>query len=281
MQKVTLCFQGGDDLTMPEVQRITLQQHGTGQDFAARIENPHALGRIILVCEHASNHFPDTWGDLGLPPEARQAHIAFDPGALALSQALVPMLDATLIHAPVSRLIYDLNRAPDQPGAMPARSEIYDVPGNQHISADERAARTAAVYVPFHAGLHRVIAQRIARGLAPVIITIHSFTPVYFGIARQVEFGVIHDADPALAYAISDAARAVPLRTELNAPYSAADGVTHTLRLQATPYGLPNAMLEVRNDLIDTGAKALAMAAMLAPVMNMGLVEIQRQAKAS
>jgi predicted N-formylglutamate amidohydrolase len=281
MQKVTLCLQGGDDLTMPEVQRITLQQDGTGQDFAARIENPHALGRIILVCEHASNHFPDTWGDLGLPPEARQTHIAFDPGALALSQALVPMLDATLIHAPVSRLIYDLNRAPDQPGAMPARSEIYDVPGNQQISADERAARTAAVYVPFHAGLHRVIAQRIARCLAPVIITIHSFTPVYFGIARQVEFGVIHDADPALAYAICDAARAVPLRTELNAPYSAADGVTHTLRLQATPYGLPNAMLEVRNDLIDTGAKALAMAAMLAPVLNMGLVEIQRQAKAS
>ena len=71
------------------------------------------------------------------------------------------------------------------------------------------------------------------------------------------------------------------LHAELNAPYSAADDVTHTLRLHATPYGLPNAMLEIRNDLIDTPQAQLAMAEKLAPVLNMGLVEIQRQAKAS
>jgi predicted N-formylglutamate amidohydrolase len=68
--------------------------------------------------------------------------------------------------------------------------------------------------------------------------------------------------------------------TELNAPYSAADDVTHTLRVAATPYGLQNAMLEIRNDLIATAEAQEAMAEMLAPVLNMGLVEIQRQAKA-
>ena len=67
----------------------------------------------------------------------------------------------------------------------------------------------------------------------------------------------------------------------MNAPYSAEDDVTHTLRVQATPYGLPNAMLEIRNDLIATPAAEMAMADQLAPVLNMGLVEIQKQAKAS
>ena len=114
-----------------------------------------------------------------------------------------------------------------------------------------RLARTQAVYLPFHGALHAEIARRIALGRPPVIVTIHSFTPVYFGKKRDVEFGVIHDADPGLAMKVVEHARALTgLETRLNEPYSAADSVTHTLRLQATPYGLDNVRLEVRNDLI-------------------------------
>ena len=249
--------------------------------FPPIIENAAATGRLILVCEHAANALPARWGDLGLTDDQRRAHITWDPGALALARGLMKRLDATLIHAPVSRLIYDCNRAPDMPGAMPARSEVHDIPGNADISAAERLARTEAIYLPWTNGLHNLIAGRIALGLAPVIVTIHSFSPGYFGKPRAVEFGIIHDADPSLAVAIHGAARRTKLRAELNAPYSAADDVTHTLRLHATPYGLPNAMLEVRNDLIATDAACDAMAETLAPVINMGLVEIQKQAKAS
>lgn len=250
--------------------------------FLPLIENAEAQGRLILVCEHAANHIPAAWGDLGLTAEQRQAHIAWDPGALALSRGLSQRLDAVLIHAPVSRLVYDCNRAPDMPGAMPVRSEIHDIPGNASISAAERLARTEAVYLPWATGLHGLIARRIALGLRPVIVTIHSFTPIYHGKPRRVEFGVIHDADPHLSVAILNAAHKLTgLQAELNAPYSAADDVTHTLRVQATPYGLPNAMLEIRNDLIAAPEAVDAMADQLAAVLNMGLVEIQRQAKAS
>ena len=114
-----------------------------------------------------------------------------------------------------------------------------------------------------------------------MVVTIHSFTPVYFGKPRRVEFGVIHDADPPLPARSTRRHATTQLRGRLNAPYSAADDVTHTLRVMATPYGLPNAMLEIRNDLIATAAAEDAMAEILAPVLNMGLVEIQKQAKAS
>lgn len=250
--------------------------------FLPVIENEAAVGRIILVCEHASNFIPPRWGDLGLTAAQRDAHIAWDPGALDLARGLSTRLDAVLIHAPVSRLVYDCNRAPDMPGAMPARSEIHDIPGNATISAADRLCRTEAVYLPWTEGLHGLIARRIALGQRPVIVTIHSFTPIYHGKPRRVEFGVIDDADAALPMSILNAAHKLTgLQAELNAPYSAADDVTHTLRVQATPYGLPNAMLEIRNDLIATRAAADAMAAQLAPVLNMGLVEIQKQAKAS
>ena len=249
--------------------------------FPALVENPTARSRVVLVCEHASNHFPARWGDLGLTPDQKNAHIAWDPGALGVARGLSQQLDAVLVHAPVSRLIYDCNRAPDRPGAMPARSEIHDIPGNKMVSAADRADRTAAIYMPFHTALHSLIANRIALGQAPVIVTVHSFTKLFHGQVRAVEFGVIHDADASFAHAILTAAQAITqLRAQLNAPYCAADDVTHTLRLQATPYGLPNAMLEIRNDLIASPDAEQRMADMLAPVLNMGLVEIQKQAKA-
>jgi predicted N-formylglutamate amidohydrolase len=239
------------------------------------IEQPGARGRVVLVCEHASNAFPALWGDLGLPEATRRAHIAWDPGALGLARGLAARLDAVLVHAPVSRLIYDCNRAPDMQGAMPARSEVFDIPGNAVISPTERAARTAAVYVPFHQGLHALLMDRLALGLAPVLVTVHSFTPVYFGRRREVEFGVIHDADDSLACAILAQARIrTGLRCDLNAPYSAADDVTHTLRVQATPYGLPNAMLEVRNDLIAVPEAENAMADLLAPAILAAVASI-------
>lgn len=249
--------------------------------YPAVVENAAARGRIVLVCDHASNVFPDAWGDLGLTRDLQNAHIAWDIGALGLSRALSKLLDAVLVYAPISRLIYDCNRAPDMPGAMLAKSELFDIPGNKLISAADRAARTAAIYVPFHNTLRAVIADRIALGLAPVIVTVHSFTKTYHGQPRAVEFGVIHDTDDHYAHAVLAAAQATTdLRSDLNAPYSAADNVTHTLRVQATPYGLPNAMLEIRNDLIASPDAEQRMADLLAPVLNMGLVEIQKQAKA-
>ena len=83
---------------------------------------------------------------------------------------------------------------------------------------------------------------------------------------------MIHDADAGWPRAVLAEAQArTGLDSALNAPYSAADDVTHTLRLQATPYGLANVMLEIRNDLIATAAAEAAMAETLAPVLPAAL----------
>lgn len=252
---------------------------GAAVEYPAAIEAAAAPSRIVLVCEHAANVLPPPWSDL-VPGALRDAHVAWDPGALGVARGLARHLGAALVHAPISRLVHDLNRAPDHPGAMPARSEIHDIPGNADIAPAERAARTAAVYAPFHAGLAGLIAQRIALGQRPVIVTVHSFTPLWHGQPRAVEFGVIHDdtlpGDDRLARAVLAAAqRSSGLVSALNQPYSAADGVTHLLRRQAVPFNLPHAMLEIRNDLIATPEAEAAMADLLAPLLAQALAEFE------
>ncbi len=240
-----------------------------GVTYPPVIEKAWGSGAVLLVCEHASRVIPDRWGTLGLPEMLRKAHIAWDPGALAVARGLSRRLDAPLISASVSRLVYDVNRAPDQRGAMPVRSEMHEIPGNAGLSAGERLARTRAIYLPFHAALRALVAERLATGQRPAIVTVHSFTPTWFGVARGTEIGVLDDADPRLAQGIlARLQTAARFDARLNEPYSAADDVTHTLRIQATPLGLANAMLEIRNDLIATPGDCEAMAEALAPAIS-------------
>ena len=159
------------------------------------LENVSARGRVILVCEHASRLMPKSLGTLGLSDEALASHIAWDPGALAVARRMAKSLDATLIFQRFSRLVYDCNRPPESPAAMPEKSEVFDVPGNAGLNQAARDARTEALYLPFREKLSRLVKERIAEGRAPVIVTMHSFTPVYFGKPRSVEVGILHDAE--------------------------------------------------------------------------------------
>jgi predicted N-formylglutamate amidohydrolase len=240
------------------------------------LENAVAQGRVILVCEHASRLLPASLGTLGLSAEALASHIAWDPGALAVSRLMAEQLDATLLFQRFSRLVYDCNRPPESPAAMPEKSEVFDVPGNVGLDQAARDARTHALYIPFRDTLRDLVEARIAAGRPPVIVTMHSFTPVYFGQPRDVEIGILHDADTRLADAMLAAAGTdVPYTIRRNEPYGPEDGVTHTLREHGLSKGLPNVMIEVRNDLIQDQAGQRVVAGYLTGLLSAALSAIQ------
>ncbi|KKX29584.1 N-formylglutamate amidohydrolase [Rhizobium sp. LC145] len=225
------------------------------------VENADGRGEVLLVCEHASRRLPERYGDLGLSQEALASHIAWDPGALAVSRLMSRSLDATLIHQRFSRLIYDCNRPPESPAAMRDVSEIFRIPGNENLTEAERSLRTTSLYLPFHGRIREEIAARRARGRPTVLVTVHSFTPVYFGKLREVEIGILHEKDSRLADRMLAAAADTRLyHVACNEPYGPADGVTHTLEVHAMPAGLLNVMIEIRNDLIadETGQGVVA-----------------------
>lgn len=213
--------------------------------------NADGRGAVVLLCEHASSFIPDALDGLGLSEADRTSHIAWDPGARAVSLALSRALDAPFVAGLTSRLVYDCNRPPEDASAMPARSETTDVPGNQSLTQVDRDARTNGIYVPFCAEVTALLQARAAKGLDTVLVTIHSFTPVYFGKPRAVEIGILHDTDTRLADAMLAQSSALEHRVVMrNAPYGPEDGVTHSLQVHGMANGLLNVMIEIRNDLI-------------------------------
>lgn len=219
------------------------------------VRRAQATSRLVIVCEHASPRIPSEFNNLGLPDAALSSHVAWDPGALAVAEGLADRLRATLIAARTSRLVYDCNRPPDAADAMPARSEAVDVPGNSDLTDAQKVDRVKSYYDPFRLAVSRILSEIDD----PILVTVHSFTPNYHGVRREVEIGILHDSDARLADAmIATADTSHDVRR--NEPYGPADGVTHTLKAHALPRGHLNVMLEVRNDLIADEVSQAAMA---------------------
>lgn len=254
-----------------------MESQGGILDFGTVVHTDMADGpfSVVLVCEHASNRIPEFLGDMGLSADALQSHIAWDPGALAVAKLMAERMQAPLVHGGVSRLVYDCNRPPEASGAMPVRSEDYQIPANTDMSDQERNCRIEGIYKPFTAALSGLIADN--RTELELMVTIHSFTPVYHGEKREVELGILHGVDDRFAQALmSSTPDDQPFVVRLNEPYSAADGVAHTLDARALPSGLLNVMIEIRNDLIQTPEQQEAIADRLVPWIMRTLVELKK-----
>ncbi len=215
--------------------------------------NPRGLGRFVIVCEHASNVIPDRYNNLGLSAKARKSHVAWDPGAIEVATALSEILDAPLVASCVSRLIYDCNRPPTAKNAIPERSEIYDIKGNTNLTKDEVSERSEKFYFPFRNALSECLGSHSRRVGSSILVSIHTFTPIYHGRTRSVDLGVIHDSDNRMADGMLTALGTMTkFKVERNQPYGPRDGVTHTLKEHGNKRGIANVMMEIKSDLVAT-----------------------------
>lgn len=225
-------------------------------------------GGFVIVCEHASNHVPEEFGTLGLSPSDMTRHIAWDPGALGVARGLSELLDSPLVESRVSRLVIDCNRPLDAADLVPELSETTDIPGNRGLDAAARARRVALSHAPFHAALDDLVEKRLAAHGRCAIVTVHSFTPVYRGVSRPWEIGVIHDSDERLSYPLISMLKSLGgLTVGDNQPYAPSDRVYYTLERHARGRDLPCVMIEIRNDEIATTEAEGHWARVLAPLL--------------
>lgn len=212
--------------------------------------NPSGTSPFVLACDHASNRIPAEYGDLGLTPEQRLMHIAWDPGALAVALDLSAQLDAPLVQSTVCRLVIDCNRGGDRHDLIPVISERTEIAANAGLSAAERDHRIAAFHAPFHAAIEAILDERAATGAEAILVCIHSFTPTYKGVQRPWPIGLIPAADDGFTAALRDALLEDEpgLNVGWNEPYSSANGVTYTLDHHGNDRGLEATMIEIRHD---------------------------------
>lgn len=224
--------------------------------------------RLILVCDHASNHIPAPYGSLGLDPSSLARHIAYDIGAGRVARTLSDLTGAPAVLSRFSRLMIDPNRGLDDPTLVMKLSDSAIIPGNRFADAAEISRRVAHFYQPYDDAIAAQIAKVIAQGREPILISIHSFTPAWKGAERPWQFGVLWDRDNRLAGPLIHRLRQEPgMVVGDNQPYSG-ELAGDTMNRHGTGRGLPHALIEIRQDLIDDDGKADRVAGLLATVLG-------------
>ncbi len=237
-------------------------------DAPCEIFGPDRPGPWLVACDHASNRVPETvnGGTLGLAPSEMARHIAWDVGAAGVARHLAARLGGPAILGRFSRLVVDPNRGEDDPTII---MQVYDqtiVPGNRHLSPEERERRLNDWYRPYHAAY----AELAARRRDTIVVAVHSFTPRLNGRSfRPWHVGILYDPrDQRLSRPLLDRLHAEhDIVVGENEPYAGhlpGDAIDR----HALIPGRPNALIELRHDLIETPEQQEAWADRLAPILE-------------
>ena len=215
------------------------------------ILNEDGILPVLLVCDHASNRFPRSLGTMGLDYLNRVSHIALDIGAGAVAKALAENLGATAVICQYSRLIVDCNRELVDDSAFLEKSDGVDTPGNDNLQESEKERRASEIYWPYHNTIKDQIVRLKKHGIDPVVISIHSFTPVMNGNDREWEIGVLWDKDPLTAEIFLTRLVEAGYLVGDNKPYSGMDPEDFTIDYHAESIGLPHVGIEISQNLIN------------------------------
>jgi predicted N-formylglutamate amidohydrolase len=214
-------------------------------------ENVAGRSPFLLTCDHYGRIIPRALGDLGLPATEFERHIAWDVGIAGVAHALPKHLDAHLIAQRYSRLVIDCNRPPQAPSSIPRISEATVIPGNEALTAGAAEARRAAIFEPYHRRIDEVIGRRLRDNIPTVLVSLHSFTPVYAGVPRRWHIGTLYHRDTRLPPLLLKHLRAeTGLVVGDNEPYAVSDETDYTIPVHGEKRGLMNTGIEIRQDLI-------------------------------
>src|SRR6185437_10898185 len=212
--------------------------------------HPGGTSSFLLTCDHYGRRLPKELGDLGLPESELTRHIAWDIGIAGVAEALSKHLDAHLIAQRYSRLVIDCNRPPGAASSIPILSEATTIPGNEGISREAAETRRREVFDPYHRRIDEAIGQRLRNKRPTILVSLHSFTPVYAGIARPWHIAALYQRDTTLPPLLLHALRAEgDLVVGDNEPYAVNDATDYTIPMHGEARGLINTGIEIRQDL--------------------------------
>ncbi len=239
-----------------------------------RFMDRRSSSRCLVVADHAGNAVPGSLQGLGLEQDVFRQHIAVDIGSRALAARLAELLGSSLVLANYSRLVVDLNRHLDDPTAFIPESDGVIIPGNQNLGAAEKLRRADAIHRPYHSAIDNLIDDFMKQGSLPVIISVHSFTPVLGGVTRPWHIGVLWDKDPRIAGPLLAGLRQNPeLLVGDNEPYSGRHPADYTVDHHGEGRGVANVSLEVRQDLLSDKAGVERWSGLLSEALTEILVD--------
>ncbi|WP_407176754.1 N-formylglutamate amidohydrolase [Bradyrhizobium sp. STM 3562] len=213
--------------------------------------NPAGASPFLLTCDHYGRLLPKRLGDLGLPESELVRHIAWDIGIAGVAERLATLIDAHLVAQRYSRLVIDCNRPPSVASSIPRLSEATLIPGNEALPSEAIRMRRREIFDPYHQRIDAIIDRRLHQHRPTVLVSLHSFTPIYAGVARPWHIGTLYHRDRTLPPLLLKALRAEgDLVVGDNEPYAVSDLTDYTIPVHGEARGLVNTGIEIRQDLI-------------------------------
>jgi predicted N-formylglutamate amidohydrolase len=223
---------------------------------------------FVVVCDHAGCRVPARLGSLGLSAQQLASHIAWDIGAGPVAQRMALALGAFVAWQPYSRLVIDCNRPLAAPDSITAHSERTFIPGNQNLQQQDAEARAQEIFVPYHAQIRAELDRRDDEGISTILVSVHSFTPVFLDVVRPWHIGVLSNRDERLATPLLHLLREEEdLVVGCNEPYAASDVSDFSIVHHGENRGIPVVEIEIRQNLISDGAGQTAWADRLARLL--------------
>jgi predicted N-formylglutamate amidohydrolase len=213
--------------------------------------NVASASPFLFTSDHYGRAIPRLLGDLGLPASELTRHIAWDIGIAGVAERIAKAMNAHLIAQRYSRLVIDCNRPPEAVSSIPLISEATTIPGNDGLTHEAKARRRELFFDPYHQRIDAAIDARLAAGHPTVLVSLHSFTPVYAGIQRPWHIGTLYQHDRTLPPLLLQHLRAEgDLVVGDNEPYAVSDATDYTIPVHGEQRGLMNTGIEIRQDLI-------------------------------
>ncbi|MBR0870264.1 N-formylglutamate amidohydrolase [Bradyrhizobium tropiciagri] len=262
-------YAGGPSVLLANTDTLPVLEHNSG-----------GRSPFLFTCDHYGRLIPSPLGDLGLPESELTRHIAWDIGIAGVATMLADRLDAHLVAQRYSRLVIDCNRPPHVASSIPLISEATTVPGNEGLTREDAELRRAQIFDPYHRRIDEIIERRLREGMPTVLVSMHSFTPVYAGIARPWHIGTLYHRDTVLPpLLLQQLRREGDLVVGDNEPYAVSDETDYTIPVHGERRGLMNSGIEIRQDLISDQAGETAWAERLARILGEIEVTLRKEAK--
>jgi predicted N-formylglutamate amidohydrolase len=231
--------------------------------------NTQGRSPFLLTSDHYGRLLPRGLRDLGISENELARHIAWDIGIAGVAEQLAATLDAHLIAQRYSRLVIDCNRPPGVASSIPVISEATAIPGNQGLSTEAKEARRREIFDPYHGRINAVIDRRVHLRRPTVLVALHSFTPVFAGVARPWHIGTLYHRDTILPKLLLQHLRSESdLVVGDNEPYAVSDLTDYGIPVHGEARGLINTGIEIRQDLITDQAGQQQWAARLARILR-------------
>ncbi len=203
--------------------------------------------RILIIADHASNYIPGSLDNLGLNKNLFNTHIAYDLGVKELCIDLSKLLKSKYIIGEYSRLIVDLNRDLLDPTLIPEIVDRKIIPKNINLSENEKKIRITEVYNRYHNNIKRTIKS----DHITILISLHSFNPIFKNKKRNIHFGILSNEDRRLSNCIITDMRRRGLKVGDNEPYEG-NLIGDTMYKHGLKNNLHHTLIEVRNDLLSS-----------------------------